>query len=421
VVGGGVAGTAAAMAASRSGADVTLLEGSDHLPPNRSLFPYLLSGRCSEDDLYRLDPRGLSKESGTDVRLRQRIGRVDLGARLVQSGDLELSFDSLVIASGSEYTQDLPKGFSKKDAFVMKGADDYLSLYKSAGHLSHIALVGPAPLALVAASELSSKVKVSAFLGRAGMRRFSAGAGRRIVEAARARKVAVLETMVEAVAGIKHVEAVLSEGSVIACNAAAVFPNSRPSMPEVDCVRGSHGGLVVDGSMRTSARGVLAAGDCSELRLGVGSFQFRLHSSALVMGGTAGKNAAGASTRAGVSGVVALELFGMEVCTAGLAEADANSLGLDVKEVESEERVKDDPFGEETSCISIVFERRTHRVHGIQAVGAGAISRSEYISAVVSGHATLEELVQQESAYLPHFNRDVSPIRLTAAKALAGR
>ena len=69
--------------------------------------------------------------------------------------------------------------------------------------------------------------------------------------------------------------------------------------------------------------------------------------------------------------------------------------------------------------LSIVYDRSTLRVHGIQVAGNGAISLSEYASLAVSSGATLEALAYQESPYLPHFNRDASPIALTAGRVLA--
>src|SRR5208282_5663030 len=88
VAGGGAAGVAAAVEAATFGAEVRLLESSERLAPNRSLLPYLLSGRCSRDDIWSSDPDELSEKFDVEVSLGQRIRSVDAGAKSVQTSGL---------------------------------------------------------------------------------------------------------------------------------------------------------------------------------------------------------------------------------------------------------------------------------------------------------------------------------------------
>jgi pyruvate/2-oxoglutarate dehydrogenase complex dihydrolipoamide dehydrogenase (E3) component len=177
-------------------------------------------------------------------------------------------------------------------------------------------------------------------------------------------------------------------------------------------MRGDHGGVVVDESMRTSHKDVYAAGDCAELRCGSGSLPSRLHSSSLAMGEAAGTNAAGGTAIASLSRCIALDLFGVELCVAGIDADGARRLGQDVVEFESEGEKED-------LTISLAYDRVTHRLFGVQMVGRGALLLSDYVSFAVSSRARLDDLAYHECPYVPHLNRDRSPISLTAGRALA--
>jgi NADPH-dependent 2,4-dienoyl-CoA reductase/sulfur reductase-like enzyme len=419
VVGGGVGGVAAAAAASRSGVDVTLVEGSGSLGLNQAMFPYVLSGECPSEKLLLTDAPRLSKDFGVEVRLNVRVLSVDPQSHTARTGDGRLSFDSLVLATGSRYLGDRVKGMSKQGVFLMRSLDDYLALSRSRGNLSHVAIMGSAPLSLIVAQVLSRGSKARAFLGARGLRRFSPGVERMVAQAASARGVELLNTDIDAIVGTGRVEAVISAGRVYPCDGVVVLPGSSPLLPQVDCLVGDHGGVLVDRSMRASSKDIFAAGDCAELRLGSTSLPSRLHSSSRLMGEVAGLNAAGRAVRANLAGSMALDLFGVEVCTAGINLEEGVRAGLDVARADSEDERRDCLFGGGDVCTSIVYSRSTRRVHGMQAAGPGALSLSEYASLAVSSGAVLEDLAYHESPYLPNINKDISPIALTAGKALA--
>jgi NADPH-dependent 2,4-dienoyl-CoA reductase/sulfur reductase-like enzyme len=412
VVGGGVAGVAAAVAASEAGAEVTIAEGSGSLAHNKSLLPGLLSPGRPPVGSHVADPGDLSARFGIETRLGEQVVAVDPDSGCVRTRSGRLTFDALVLATGSVYLQDDLKGISKPGVFTMRSTDDYHSLSESLGGLPRVALAGSLPLSLIVAEAISHSCRVSVFLGGATLPRFSRRVLEKISKAASPRGVELMQGHIDAIVGVKRAEAVISAGAVHPCAGVVILPRSSPSLPVIDCTRGDHGGAVVDDHMRTSRRAVYAAGDCAELRYGSASLPSRLHSSSLVMGEAAGINAAGGMARASLSRCIALDLFGIELCSTGIDVEGAKKTGLDAVEVESG-----------TECgpidVSLVYDRTTHRLYGIQVAGPGALSLSDYASFAVSSGARLEELAHHESPYLPHFNRDRSPISLTAGKALA--
>lgn len=415
VVGGGAAGAAAAVAASASGAEVTLLEGSDRLGPNQALFPCILSGECPPEDL-RVDASNLLR-SGVDLRFNEYVLGIDLTSCIARTAGGRFDFDSLVVATGTHHLDMETKGTSKRGVFLLRSSDDYRALSKSMDGLSHVAVAGSVPLCLVVAQILSRSSKVRVFIGPSGLRRFSPGVGGAIARAATASGVELLNADIDVVVGTGHVEAVVSSGKVYPCDGVVMLPRSAPLLPQTDCHMGSHGGLLVDRWMRTSKRNVFAAGDCAELRLGSASLPTRLYSSSRLMGDVAGVNAAGGAVQARLAGSLALRLFGVEICAAGIEAEEGIRAGLDTVRVDSEHDMDDLP-GLDRVYTSLVYDRSTRRVNGIQVAGEGTLALSDYVSLAVALGLSLEELAYHESPYLPNFNRDVCPIALTAGKAL---
>jgi NADPH-dependent 2,4-dienoyl-CoA reductase/sulfur reductase-like enzyme len=237
------------------------------------------------------------------------------------------------------------------------------------------------------------------------------------LDAATERGVEVVEGGLHSIVGVRKVEAVMSHEGLHPCDSVAILPRRAPSLPEVTCQKGRNGGALVDKSMRTSTSGIFAAGDCAELRLGSGSITLLLHSSAVVMGRTAGRNSAGGRiAEAGVAGSFGFKVFGVEICAAGITAKEGLAVGLDAIEVEDE--------GGGTSAnarplaASIVVDRESQRVYGMQLVGDGSLGLSSYISAVVGSHARLEEVADQEVAYNPLTDDKALPIRLTAGRIM---
>jgi NAD(P)H-nitrite reductase large subunit len=297
------------------------------------------------------------------------------------------------------------KGVSKPGVIVLRSAADSAALTAALGSCSSTVVAGPLPFSLAVAQEVSRRCPVTALLGDRALSSFLARTVAALSDAAARRGVKLLRKPVDAIVGVSRAEAVVSGGRVHPCDLVVVLPPRAPRLPATDCARGSHGGAIVDGSMRTSLRGIYAAGECAEVRLGSGSVPTRLRSSSAVMGDVAGTNAAGGLAEASVSRCLAVELFGVEVCAAGIDADRARSLGLDAVEFES------DPSAGDLG-VSLAFDRVTARLYGVQVAGSGATGLAEFLSLAVSKRCTLDDLVRLE---VPHS----SPISLTAGRALA--
>ena len=242
VAGGGVAGVAAAVSASRTGADVVLTEGSRFLAPNKSLFPLLLSGGVTEAELRVADPEDLRERFGIEVRLGDQVASVHASSGVAKTRVGRIGFDRAILATGSRTVLDDVRGASKRGVFTLRSLDDYLALSASLVDLSRIAISGPLPLSLTLAQALSRVARVSVFVGGGTIQSFTQRVLGAVSESASSVGARLLFQPVDAIVGVDRVEAVMSAGEVHPCDGAVILPRSLPCLPSVDCARGTTAG-----------------------------------------------------------------------------------------------------------------------------------------------------------------------------------
>jgi NADPH-dependent 2,4-dienoyl-CoA reductase/sulfur reductase-like enzyme len=427
VIGGGVAGVSAALAASGLGAKTTLIEASKRIGLSKALMPFLISDGWTEDDLVLPESRSLAG-AGVDTRTGETVSSV------LREGDkirLESSsrrgagagFDSVVICTGA--ASDVPqlRGLSKPNVFVLGEPADYLKLSEGLDAFQTVVVTGPIPLALKLGEILAAKGKrVRVYCGKGGLERQFSGPvadaiRRRVSSEERGERVLLVDGPVDSILGVARAEAIVSDGSVLTCDAVAVVPGSAPSFPAVDCRKGRGGGLLVDSSMSTSMTGVFAAGDSAEIKFKSGSVPARLFSTSRMGGEVAGTNAAGGRASAAPSWAAEQTCFGLELCSAGLTEEEASAMGLDAAiqtGTSREARPKREDRRE--TYVSMVYDTGTHQVYGLQLAGWRAFALSATASLVVSLGLTVEQLLYAESPYSPGISHEDSPIALTARK-----
>jgi NADPH-dependent 2,4-dienoyl-CoA reductase/sulfur reductase-like enzyme len=427
VIGGGVAGLSAALAASEQGAKTTLIESSKRVGVSKALMPLLISKGWAEEDLILPEARALGK-AGVDARTGETVTSIERkeGKIRVESSSRKgasAAFDSVVVCTGATSEAPQLRGLSKPNVFVLNEAADYLRLSGALDAFQTVGVSGPIPLALKLGEILTAKGKrVQIYCGNEGLeRQFSGPAAaairRRVSSGESAERVLLLDSPVDSILGVERAEAIVSSGSVRTCDAVVVVPGSVPSFPAVDCQRGRGGGLLVDSSMATTMPGVFAAGDSAEIRFKSGSVPARLFSTSRVGGEVAGTNAAGGRASASPSWSVEQTCFGLELCSAGLSEEEASAMGLDAATetvTATDPRLKGD--GERDTFVSMVYDTGTHQVYGVQIAGWRASALSSSAALVVSLGLTVEQLLHAESPYSPGSSHEDSPIALTARK-----
>ena len=403
------------------------MESSKKIGLSKTLTPFLISAERSEDEVFLPEAGSLAKagvevrtgETVTSVAYRDRKIKVDPSSSAGRGGSI--GYDSLVICTGAAGQVPQLRGLTKPNVFVLTGLADYLKLAAGLAPLQSVVLSGPVPLALKLGEILAKRgIQVQIYCGKDGLaRQFSptfAGAIRRQISArSKEDGVLLVDDSIDSILGIDRAEAVVSSGSVRTCDGVVLIPRSVPSFPAVDCEKGRNGGLLVDSSMSTSLPGVFAAGDSVELRFKSGSVPARLYSTSRMCGEVAGTNAAGGRAFASPSWAAEQVYFGLEFCSAGLTEEEARAMELDAATEATGTGVACSEPGRET-FVSMVYDRETRQVYGLQVAGWRASSLSGAVSLIVSLGLTVEQLLHVESPYLPGSGFDLSPISLTARK-----
>lgn len=159
VVGAGVAGQAAALAALERGAEVTVLERSGSLPLRKKAWPGLISGEVSLTQLEREAKETLGRLAAADFRFSESAEGVDLSNKRARTLRSPITFASLVIATGTLVRRAEFRGSSKKNVYLMAELDSYLKLAEGLPDISTIAISGASPLALGVAETLAKQGK----------------------------------------------------------------------------------------------------------------------------------------------------------------------------------------------------------------------------------------------------------------------
>jgi NADPH-dependent 2,4-dienoyl-CoA reductase/sulfur reductase-like enzyme/rhodanese-related sulfurtransferase len=200
--------------------------------------------------------------------------------------------------------------------------------------------------------------------------------------------------------------------------------------PEVTLARdcglaiGTTGGISVNAGMQTSDPDIFAGGDCVEsihqitgqpLNICMGSLANR-------HGRVIAENLAGGDvTFPGALGTQLLRVFDMNAGAAGLTETAARSAGYSATAVWASFADKPDYQPEaKTLVVKMVYDRKSTRLLGLQAVGHGDICRRiDVFASFLQRKATVADLLDFEHGYAPPYSEALDPLHHLAGMAQA--
>ena len=188
---------------------------------------------------------------------------------------------------------------------------------------------------------------------------------------------------------------------------------------------GETGAIWVNEKMETSAAGVYAAGDCTEMtQLVTGKKVWvPLGSTANKQGRVAGINICGGNAVfPGVLGTAIFKTFDFNVAKTGLSMQEAGRAGLHPIQaiVRGYGRAHYYPGGKE-SVLKLIAEKETGRILGAQAVGEGSSDKFiDIVAMALHGRMSCEDLAEVDLAYSPPFSPALSPV-IVAANVLMNK
>lgn len=272
IVGNGIAGNGALSTIRRLNREVTITMISDENLPLYSpcVFHKYLVDEMEKQKLFLKNWEDYSKEN-VNLILGERVTRVDVQSKEVSIKDKSLSFDKLILATGSKALVPPIRGINQKGVFTLKTMKDADGIFNYPA--KSVVVVGSGPIGLEAAIALKKRgleVYVVEILDRIMPRLFDeepSSTLRKILED-NGIKVLTREKVVE-ILGVKNVSSVITDRREIKCDLVIMAAGVRPNVDLARAARleiGELGGIKTDDYTRTSAEDVYACGDCVESR-----------------------------------------------------------------------------------------------------------------------------------------------------------
>ena len=306
VVGGGPAGVFAALEAKRvdPAAVVTLVSEERFEPYERPpLSKAVLLGTAKAEDTLIAGPGGFAQR-GIALKLGTRCVAIDPDARIVNTTDGSLPYDSLVLATGSRMRElpDLP--FGGQNVHYLRTADDAIRFKSELSPGSHLLIIGAGLIGLeAAASAAALGVRITVIEAASSLMARTCDRVTAARIAAEHEKHGInFELSTSVIRSSKQPDGTLlvetSNGKTFSAQAILVAIGVKPDDTlAVTASIAVDDGILVDAECRTSIPNIFAAGDATRL-VGPG-FSERQENwrHAQDQGAVAGRNAAGAAEK----------------------------------------------------------------------------------------------------------------------------
>lgn len=438
VVGGGAAGMSAASAARRvdPDLDIVVVEATGYAAWGLCGIPYYVGGVVDgPTELVSYPPRYFRDERSIDLRLHTRAVGINLPRRLVsveRDGKQErFGFSALVVTAGGTPVRLRLAGTDDERVFTVRTMEAARALRArlDAGRIRRALVVGAGYVGLEMAEAFAARgcevVVVEALDGAVCNLDPEVSA---LVEAEIRRHADLrLGTALTALQpGPDRLRAVLGDGTAVDADTVVLAVGVRPSGGIAHAAGAevtAEGALVVDDRMRTSLRGVYAAGDCVapyHRILGRPAY-VPLGPTANKTGRVAGTVAAGGEARfAGVVGTAVMKVFDLTVARTGLTLAEARAAGIPARASDSVagSRATYYPGGAPTRTRLVLAP--DGRLLGAQMVSTdpAAAKRIDVLATALHARMDVATIVDLDLSYAPPYAPVYDPVIRAAQQAL---
>ena len=427
VIGGVAAGTKTAAKLMRQdrSAKVTVYTKSKDISYAGCGLPYYVGGSIeSRDELIVNTPAKYTGLTGVEVKTEMEAVGVDAAAKTVTFANGEVvSYDKLVIATGAAPFVPNVAGTNLPGVFTMRTPDDAIGLraYVDENKCRNAVIVGGGFIGLEIAENLLAKglkVTVVDMASQVMPNLFDAEVADYIRKQLQAKGIRVVTGagLTEILGSDKATGIRTSVGNFDG-EAVVLAIGVRPATAWLadSGIELNRGTVVVDKFQRTNLNDVYAVGDCAQVfnRLTGNGQWSAMGSTANITGRLLAKNLTGEAVSYGGclgTGVVKLA-EGLNAGRTGLTEAQAKEAGYDVITVTC---VTDDKAhyytDASTFMTKLIADKATHKLLGIQVLGAGAVDKMVDIAVTgIAMGAKVEDFDTLDFAYAPPFSTAIHP------------
>jgi NADH oxidase (H2O2-forming) len=434
VVGGGAAGIGAAGAAKgvQPGSEVVVFTEFEDAAYSPCGIPYVHGKEIPSFEALFLATKEAYREQGIDIRYQTRVNSIDVDAgEVAVEGRGNLGYDHLVVATGFDYADPGVPGTDLEGLYYVKDIRRAMEWDKVLDEVKVAVVVEATPLGLEMVTALAHRgIETHVIDYRPWALSDLADPDiAEPVERSWAEMGVKMHwgTSLEAFVGEGELRAVKTSDGELPADIAVVCTKKVPNVALATAAGiklGPTGGIIVDNRMATSANSVYAAGDCTEIPLGVSNVgvQGLSGSHAYAQGKVAGINAAGGRREYQPVYVP----WGMVAGTwmiggVSFGETVATALGIPfvMGVAQGISRARYYP-GVQPIKVKLLAEPATLRLIGAQMVGGEGIKeRADFLAMAVKTGITIEDLAFMENVYSPPIGALNEPIALAAQNALA--
>jgi NADH oxidase (H2O2-forming) len=432
VVGGGAAGIGAAggVKAADPGNEVVVFTEFEDVAYSPCGIPYVHGKEIDDFQRLFLATKDAYVQAGIDIRYETRVGRVDVARKVVHVDGQDVPWDHLVLATGFNYADPGVPGGDLDGLYYVKNIREAMEWDKVLDTVKVAVVVEASPLGVEMTTALAHR-GIETHLVDPGPWPMSEMADPDIMEPVEEswRELGVkahFNTTLEAFLGEGQLRAVQTSDGEIPADLAVVCTHKEPNNALAAAAGlkiGSTGGVIVDERMATSAPGVFAAGDCTEIPHGLTRvpLQGLTGSHAYAQGKVAGINAGGGSRAYQAVYVPWGTPAGKWIIGgASFGETTATALGIPyvMGMAQGISRARYYP-GVKPVKVKLLAEPGTLRLIGAQIVGGEGIKeRADFLAMAVKFGFTFHDLATMENVYSPAIGALNEPIVLAAQNGL---
>jgi NADH oxidase (H2O2-forming) len=441
VIGGGAAGLGAAggVKASDPSADVVVYTQFEDVAYSPCGIPYVHGGEIESFDKLILAGKQAYVDAGIEVHYETEVSAINTAAKTVMvTGEGAISYDNLVIATGFDYADPGVPGTELSGLYYVKNIRRAAEWDKVISETKRAVVIEASPLGLEMVTALAHR-GVETHVVDPNPYALAMMADPDIMAPVQDSWVEMgvhlhFNTTLEAFLGdddgkLRAIRVSGPDGPVeLPVELAVVATHKTPNntLAEAAGIKlGSTGGIIVDERMKTSAPGVWAAGDATEIPHGLTGvpLQGLTGSHAYSQGKVAGANAGGGDrTYRAVYVPWGTPAGKWVIGGASFGETTATALGIPyvLGVGEGISRARYYP-GVQKIKIKLLAEPKTLRLIGAQMVGGGEgiKERADFLATAIKFGLTLRDLAVMENVYSPAIGALNEPIATAANNGVA--
>lgn len=429
-LGGVAAGTkiAAKLMREDRGSEVIVLNKGKHISYAGCGLPYYVGHVIEEkEQLIVNTPEKYEKLTGVTVLTETEAVRVDPKAKQVEAVDLKtqekktFDYDKLVVSVGASPIKPPIEGCDLQNVFYVRTPEDAIALREAvdSGSVKKAVVVGAGYIGLEIAENLKAQGIRPFVLDMAphALGGFDAEMAEYVEGKLQENGIPVVTGVaVTKIEGDGKVEKVITDKRAYKADLVVLSAGVRPNTAFLDGIglEMEKGAILTNEKGETNLPDIYAAGDCAMVHNALtGKPAWSpMGSTANISGRLIAQNMLGAKLEyRGVLGTAVCKLPGMNVARTGLTSAQAVAEGYDPVSVIT---VVDDKAhyypGAGAFVIKMIADRKSLRLLGVQAVGAGAVDK--VIDIAVAGimlKGSLTDLADLDLAYAPPFSTAIHP------------